>query len=145
VVELNIPPLRERREDILPLAAKFIEEFDQGPGAVFGNGFGLSRKLSVAGQCPRIAQRDGTGGFAFPQRTHFAGAPAHARARRAGTAAPPEPGDPERLDEIERQAILQALRQHNSNRTETAKALGISRRALIYKLQKMREAGYLVE
>ena len=51
----------------------------------------------------------------------------------------------ERLDEIERQAILQALRQHKSNRTETAKALGISRRALIYKLQKMRESGCQVE
>src|SRR6185295_2461144 len=30
VVELNIPPLRERREDILPLASKFIEEFTKG-------------------------------------------------------------------------------------------------------------------
>ena len=30
VVELNIPPLRERREDILPLAAKFIEELTKG-------------------------------------------------------------------------------------------------------------------
>ena len=30
VVELNIPPLRERREDILPLASQFIAEFSQG-------------------------------------------------------------------------------------------------------------------
>ena len=30
VVELNIPPLRERREDILPLASRFIEEFAKG-------------------------------------------------------------------------------------------------------------------
>src|SRR3984885_13403053 len=30
VVDLNIPPLRERREDILPLAGKFIEEFAKG-------------------------------------------------------------------------------------------------------------------
>ncbi len=30
VVELNVPPLRERREDILPLASRFIEEFTKG-------------------------------------------------------------------------------------------------------------------
>src|SRR3989442_4915297 len=30
VVELNIPPLRERREDILPLASAFVAEFSRG-------------------------------------------------------------------------------------------------------------------
>src|SRR5258705_7094986 len=30
VVELNVPPLRERREDILPLAGLFIAEFAKG-------------------------------------------------------------------------------------------------------------------
>src|SRR5262249_51300746 len=30
VVELNVPPLRERREDILPLASLFIAEFAKG-------------------------------------------------------------------------------------------------------------------
>ena len=33
------------------------------------------------------------------------------------------------------------LRKHDFNRTETAKALGISRRALIYKLQTVPRAG----
>jgi DNA-binding NtrC family response regulator len=49
--------------------------------------------------------------------------------------------DAQRLEEIERQAILQALHEHQNNRTETAKALGISRRALLYKLQRFREQG----
>ena len=52
--------------------------------------------------------------------------------------------DAHRLEEIERQAIMQGLREHENNRTETAKALGISRRALIYKLQRYREAGFEV-
>src|SRR5208283_3873775 len=30
VFELNVPPLRERREDILPLASQFIEELARG-------------------------------------------------------------------------------------------------------------------
>jgi DNA-binding NtrC family response regulator len=40
---------------------------------------------------------------------------------------------------------LQALREHGQNRTETAKALGISRRALIYKLQRFRDQGFEVD
>jgi two-component system response regulator AtoC len=56
-----------------------------------------------------------------------------------------ELADAQRLGEIERNAIIQALRKHDFNRTETAKALGISRRALIYKLQRFRELGYEVD
>ncbi len=69
-----------------------------------------------------------------------------AKVRAPATLPPPAgPADAERLGEIERQAIFQALRKHNFNRTETAKALGISRRALIYKLQRFRELGYEVD
>jgi transcriptional regulator with PAS, ATPase and Fis domain len=53
--------------------------------------------------------------------------------------------DSQQLDEIERHAILVALRQHKHNRTETAKALGISRRALLYKLQRLRQQGFQFE
>jgi two-component system, NtrC family, response regulator AtoC len=63
----------------------------------------------------------------------------------AETAAPVQPTDAEHLAEIERQAIFQALRKHNFNRTKTAKALGINRRALIYKLQRFRQEGYNVD
>ncbi|MBC8096724.1 MAG: helix-turn-helix domain-containing protein, partial [Akkermansiaceae bacterium] len=53
--------------------------------------------------------------------------------------------DARQLEEIERQAILQGLKQHDFNRTETAKALGISRRALIYKLQRFRKLGFEID
>jgi sigma-54-dependent transcriptional regulator len=53
--------------------------------------------------------------------------------------------DTTRLEAIERQAILDMLRHHNFNRTETAKALGISRRALLYKIQRFREQGYDIQ
>ena len=66
--------------------------------------------------------------------------------RATAQAAPAaETTDAEHLGEIERQAIFQALRKHNFNRTETAKALGISRRALLYKLQRFRELGFQVD
>jgi two-component system, NtrC family, response regulator AtoC len=70
------------------------------------------------------------------------------RVRAVAATAAPAPvaaSEAERLGEIERQAIFQALQNHNYNRTETAKALGISRRTLIYKLQRFRELGYEVD
>jgi transcriptional regulator with PAS, ATPase and Fis domain len=50
-----------------------------------------------------------------------------------------------RLEEIERDAILHALKRHDYNRTETAKTLAISRRALTYKVQRLRELGFPVD
>ena len=41
--------------------------------------------------------------------------------------------------------ILRGLREHDFNRTETAKALGISRRTLVYKIQRLRELGLAVD
>jgi DNA-binding NtrC family response regulator len=49
------------------------------------------------------------------------------------------------LEEIENQAVVQALQKNQYNRTATAKSLGISRRALIYKLQRLRELGHNVD
>ena len=49
------------------------------------------------------------------------------------------------LEEVERQTILAALKKNNFSRTETAKALGISRRSLLYKLQRYRALGFRVD
>lgn len=47
--------------------------------------------------------------------------------------------------ELEQYLILQTLRRHNGNRTHTAKALGISLRALRYKLKELLKYGYEIE
>jgi DNA-binding NtrC family response regulator len=145
VVELNIPPLRERPEDILPLANSFIAEFTRGK-ARFSSSVadelarykwpGNVRELRNAMERAALLSM---GELILPEHL-----PARMRAEQE-KAAPAGPADAERLGEIERQAIFQALRKHDFNRTETAKALGISRRALIYKLQRFREMGYEVD
>ena len=74
--------------------------------------------------------------------------PDHLPARKSARplkSAPPAAAMEQPLEEMERQAILAALAQHKFNRTETAKALGISRRALIYKLQRFRQMGLPVD
>ena len=73
--------------------------------------------------------------------------PEHLPARILAAAAPAgeAPRDLQRLEEIEREAILRTLRKNRFNRTETARELAISRRALTYKLQRLRAEGVLVD
>ena len=146
VVELNVPPLRERVEDMLPLAMAFLAEFSQG-------------KARLGSAVPAILQSYGWPGNVRELRNAMERAsllcrgevvlPEHlpARLRAAAPEAPPpgEPADAGRLEDLEREAILAALRKNDFNRTETAKALGISRRALLYKVQRLRELGCLVD
>jgi DNA-binding NtrC family response regulator len=49
------------------------------------------------------------------------------------------------MEEMERATILRTLQQCNYNRTETARTLGISRRALLYKLQRFQSQGYAIQ
>jgi len=145
VVELNLPPLRERPEDILPLANAFIAEFTKGK-ARFSAGVndcllhygwpGNVRELRNAMERAALLSQ---GDLILTE--HFP-----ARVRQGASAVSTPPGiSPEQLDDVERQAIMQTLRNHDFNRTETARALGISRRALLYKLQRYRELGLPVD
>ncbi|MBU6410166.1 MAG: sigma-54 dependent transcriptional regulator [Verrucomicrobia bacterium] len=145
VVELNIPPLRERREDILPLAVRFIEEFARGRGRFSETVAACLERYAWPGNVREL--RNAMERAVLLSRSELI-LPEHlpTRVRAAGEALPPKTlADASQLEAIERDAILRALRQHRFNRTETAKSLGISRRTLIYKLQRFREQGYGVE
>jgi len=145
VVELGVPPLRERREDILPLAAHFIGQFGGDKtrfSPTVSEGLerypwpGNVRELRNAMERASLLSR---GGVVLSE--HLPG-----RVRPSETSVVPNPGgDPQRLEEIERDAILATLRRLDYNRTETAKALAISRRALTYKIQRLRELGFPVD
>ncbi|MEY4941531.1 MAG: hypothetical protein RIQ93_3266 [Verrucomicrobiota bacterium] len=145
VMEIHLPPLRERPEDILPLATHFIEMFSRQkprfsatvtaslmryrwPGNV--------RELRNAMERAALLSR---GEIVLPEHL-----PTRVLAATGELMQEEAPGSP-RLEEIERDAILKALRKNNYNRTETAKELAISRRALIYKLVRLREQGALVD
>ena len=144
VVELHIPPLRERREDILPLASRFVEEFARGRGRFSETVSACLENYPWPGNVREL--RNSMERAVLLSRSELIlpdHLPTRVRAAAEQATLPPA-GDRERLDEIERQAIMQALRQHGFNRTETARVLGISRRALIYKLQKWRELGHSV-
>src|SRR2546426_4496084 len=145
VVELNIPALRERPEDIVPLASAFISEFTKGKARFSSSVSECLCHYSWPGNVREL--RNAMERAALLSHGELI-LPEHLPAKVRAVALPSpaiDPAEAERLGEIERQAIFQALRKHNFNRTETAKALGISRRALIYKLQHLRELGYEVD
>ena len=141
VVELNILPLRERREDILPLAGLFIAEFAKGRARFSDTVASYLERYPWPGNVREL--RNAMERAVLLSQSELI-LPEHLPERvRAGAEEPSAAGlaDARQLEEIERNAILQALRKHDFNRTETAKALGISRRALINKLQRFRELG----
>jgi DNA-binding NtrC family response regulator len=145
VVELSVPPLRERREDILPLAGQFIAGFTQGRARLSLSVTECLERYSWPGNIREL--RNAMERAALLSRGELI-LPEHLPARlRAVSQTTPvtESTEAQPLEQMERQAIVQALQQHGCNRTETAKALGISRRALIYKIQRLREMGCEVD
>ena len=91
VFEIALPPLRERREDILLLAEAFLEEIGRSVGRPAA---GVSKDardrllgLSLAGQRPRAAQRDRARGDPLRRRADHRRAPADGARRRP----PPAP------------------------------------------------------
>jgi DNA-binding NtrC family response regulator len=145
VVELNVPPLRERPEDILSLASAFIAEFTKGKARFSATVPDLLTRYHWPGNVRELrnamerAALLSMGELILPEHL-----PSRIRPATPPSVVSPL-ADAEQLGDIERQAIFIALRKHEFNRTETAKALGISRRALIYKLQRFREMGYDVD
>jgi len=144
VIELYLPPLRERPEDIMPLAEHFASRFGNGRtrfSAATGRLLamyawpGNVRELRNAMERAVLMSR---GGGIMPEHLP----------RRIREATPPgAPGarqtsDTNRVEEMERAVILQSLRENNYNRSETARALGISRRGLLYKLRRYEALGF---
>jgi DNA-binding NtrC family response regulator len=134
VVELVVPPLSDRREDILPLARRFAEEFAGSPVRVSPQAVqclvtyrwpGNVRELRNAIQRACLLCR---GDVILPE--HLPPKVGVVSSRSAVAAATEG-----RLPQVERATILATLEECGGNRTQAAKKLGISRRALIYKLR----------
>ncbi|HEY6228156.1 MAG TPA: sigma-54 dependent transcriptional regulator [Verrucomicrobiae bacterium] len=141
VVELHIPPLRERREDILPLANHFVAEFTKGRARLSASVTEILEQYSWPGNVREL--RNAMERAALLARAELI-LPEHLPARITSEPVATRP-DSGNLEEVERQTILAALKKNNFSRTETAKALGISRRSLLYKLQRYRALGFTVD
>jgi len=164
-ITVHIPPLRDRVDEIAPLAQAFIARArtqigypGQGSisaGAIVALGAytwpGNVRELRNAMERAVLLS-----GGAIIERGHL---PESVRGRRttlvsgpssrsqvsttASTIPPPPPGTPPEgsgdlksaVEEVERERIVAALEEAAGNQTRAAKLLGISRRALVRKLE----------
>ncbi len=169
VIELDVPPLRERAGDLPLLCDAILKRLahamkrraptlsSESVEALEHYGFpGNVRELeNVLERALAMADGDAISVYdlRLPTQSSSATAAAHAAASAAQTqpAASPAAVDPRTLnprdtstsalpsyiEEIERNAIQQALQEHRYNKTKTAAALGITFRALRYKLKKL--------
>jgi two-component system response regulator HydG len=138
VVEVAIPPLRERREDILPLARFFVERFRTklklpalrlSPKSIdFLTNYpwpGNVRELENAIEHAAILSRDGRlTPDLFPRGIVH---------RAAGT---PAAAGKRSLAEVEKEHIQEILRQTGNNRRQAAAILGISTATLWRRLKR---------
>jgi two-component system, NtrC family, response regulator HydG len=139
VVELHVPPLRERREDILPLARLFLAEAGARTGRTATGGFtpraanhlaryawpGNVRELENAVErAVVLARGDRIEVDDLPEEIGLAPPSAYA------------PGDVRSLDEVERDYILAVLRANDGNRVQAAEQLKIGTATLYRKLKQ---------
>ncbi|MBN1903330.1 sigma-54-dependent Fis family transcriptional regulator [Candidatus Sumerlaeota bacterium] len=147
VFEIYVPALRERPDDILPLAEFFAGKFS-GEKPRFSVSVisclkmypwpGNVRELRNAMERACLISR---GGIILPEHLPH-------RIKKTLEEHPAEGEDTsggETMEDMERSVILKTLRDNEYNRTLTARQLGISRRALLYKIKRYREQGYAVE
>jgi DNA-binding NtrC family response regulator len=138
VVELRVPPLRERREDILPLARALISDAarrmarrapsltpraadqltrHEWPGNVRELENAMERAVALA-QAQRIELED------LPEEI------------RGALPVPVASGGVRTLESLERDYILAALERNGGNQTVTARQLGIGAATLYRKLKR---------
>ncbi len=137
VFEIHLPPLRERRRDILPMARAFAREFMGRSARIGAAAEHIIESYSWPGnvrELRNVIERAcllARGGIVLPEHL----SPRLLRTARGEGADDVGKGEAQTLAELEKRTILEALARNNGNRTRTAVELGISRRALIYKLK----------
>ncbi len=141
VIELNVPPLRDRGDDVFILTKHTLERLatamqvpipslDAPAGDILGayefpgNVRELENMLERA-----VTLCDGSTITAGDIQVKAGGSTA--------TAPEPDAALGDKLENIERDEITQALEQSRYNKTATAKRLGLSLRALRYRIKKL--------
>lgn len=145
VVSIHVPPLRERREDIPLLADYFLHKYAQENNRTMSmfdletcslladyNWPGNVRELANVVERAVIMS---TGCVIFPEDLPQALSRQQIVAMEASSDYTGQ-SLKEIIKQVERNVIKQALAHNNGNKVKTAKDLGMSRRALLYKIEE---------
>ena len=142
--QIEVPPLRKRKEDIQPLIAQFVKQFSQQLGKpepdISPDAFqklldyswpGNVRELQNAIEYAVVLARQGMIGVKeLPGEIQLPSA-----LQQSEIAAMPRSGV-QTLDDVERTAILQALAECRGNKKKAAELLGIQRPTLYNKMKR---------
>jgi transcriptional regulator with PAS, ATPase and Fis domain len=146
VVPIFLPPLRERRGDILPLARRFLDELEQnGPRRVERISPGARRLLESHGWAGNVRELRNVMEYAYVigegPVLHEADLPPEFSEPRPLTPPMPErePAPPS-TDDHDPAELRAALARAGGNRTEAARMLGISRVTLWRRLKAAEDA-----
>jgi DNA-binding NtrC family response regulator len=148
VVRVDLPPLRERREDIPSLVAHFLDRYRRTPGAGVTRISDEAMQRILAYDWPgnvreleNVIQRAVvmcSGDVIGPADIELSGTGATAAGLDFAQLVRDQVPLKQVLSDVERDMIAEALRQADGNRSKAARALHIYRR-LLY--QKMEEYG----
>ena len=141
VVPIFLPPLRERPEDIPPLIDHFLRKVCEREGKEIPGISPEARDFLLAYDYPgnvRELENMVERAVVLSRRGNITleDLPVVLREGRAPDQAKGESGLPSAVANLEKDQILQALQAHQGNQTQTAQSLGISERALRYKMKK---------
>lgn len=163
VIELKVPPLRERAEDIPALAAAILkrlgDEHGEPPRTLSTDAAEALRNYPFPGnvrELENILERAVALAETSMLEARDLHLPNNTPAGAAAPVAPPDPSDsdgstltrrstqignttalPEVIEQLEREAIVRALEECRYNKTKAAAKLGITFRALRYRLKKL--------
>lgn len=146
VIELHVPALRERPEDISDLAHTVLARLGRrhnGPTPrIAPDALALLSDYPFPGnvrELENVLERALTlclGGMITPEHIKLR-TPTRTAPAAAGLAPSASGGLGDHLEDIERSAIVQALEKTRYNKTAAAKLLGMSFRALRYRIKKL--------
>jgi DNA-binding NtrC family response regulator len=134
-VEIRLPPLRDRREDILPLARHFLGKQATRYGRSLEGFSPAAEDALMRHGWPgnvRELQHSVERSVLMARGSRIEASDLGLRRREDGAA----PMDELTLDEAERVLIEKALERHQGNVSRAAEALGLSRSALYRRLQR---------
>jgi DNA-binding NtrC family response regulator len=131
-VEVLIPPLRERREDVPLLARHFLEEMGQDPGRLTDGALEALSSAAWSGNVRELKNVVDRAVALAPDRpiehADLMMSPADAGSSgAAGTRT---------LEDVEAEAVRATLERTGWNKSEAARVLGISRNTLAEKIQR---------
>jgi DNA-binding NtrC family response regulator len=170
VIQIDIPPLRERGDDVILLAQHYIQQFNERlrkrvsgiapevaetfrryswPGNVRELRNMIERvmiledgNLITTKYLPRGVEKDGDNLPREVANVMAAGSSGHESTQQPHTSEPSFrlPPGGVILDDVEMSLVRQALEQSNGNQTRAAELLGISRDQLRYRLKKLEDS-----